>query len=160
MKTEADRIKRWREQKKAEGKTSLTVLLSQEARVILTEEKKKTGESYGAIIEKALQAMKLQANRPAVPKHFPRREDVLARASANGHQPSGSPPADGETGEQPARILIDDLDKQANIWGMNRNQTGEDQNRTYNLQTNEGFITRLFRFSAGSPFRGRKKWFK
>jgi hypothetical protein len=45
MRKEADRIKRWRERQKAEGKTSFTVLLSQEAREIITEEKEKQGRA-------------------------------------------------------------------------------------------------------------------
>jgi hypothetical protein len=58
MKKEADRIRRWRERQKAEGKTSFTVLLSQEAREFLAEEKEKSAESYAVIVEKALHTLK------------------------------------------------------------------------------------------------------
>jgi len=57
MKKPSDRIKIWREKQKAEGKTSITVLLSHEARAILAEEKEKTGESYSVIVENALQSL-------------------------------------------------------------------------------------------------------
>ena len=76
MKNEADRIRRWRERQKAEGKTSFTVLLSQEARDFLAEEKAKTGDCYAVIVEKALQTLKKQGYRPPVLKHFPKREEV------------------------------------------------------------------------------------
>ncbi len=105
MKKEADRIRRWRERKKAEGKSSFTVVLSQQAREILAEEKGKTGESYAVIMEKALLGLKRQGYTPPVLRHFPRREEVLARASAQNPPPA---PAAGRKGDQP-RILIDDL---------------------------------------------------
>lgn len=63
MKKQSDRTRDWRERQKAEGKTSITVLLSQEARSFLTEEKEKTGESYAVIVEKALQALKKHGYR-------------------------------------------------------------------------------------------------
>ena len=63
MKKQSDRIKIWREKQKAEGKSSITVLLSLEARTILTEEKEKTGESYSVIVERALRAQNKKSYR-------------------------------------------------------------------------------------------------
>jgi len=108
MKKEADRIRRWRERQKAEGKTSFTVLLSQEAREFLAEEKEKTGESYALIVEKALHTLKKQGYRPPVLKHFPKRDDVTARAAAREHHPPATAVTSHDNGAQP-RILIDDL---------------------------------------------------
>ena len=158
MRKEADRIKRWRERQKAEGKTSFTVLLSQEAREIITEEKEKTGESYAVIVEKALQTLKKQGYRPPVLKHFSKREEAVTRAAAREHHPPVTPVTSHENGPQP-RILIDDLANYPSLEDIEREQTGKEQNVIYDLKTNEGLITRLLRSSAG-PFGRKKKWFK
>jgi len=159
MKKEADRIRRWRERKKAEGKSSFTVVLSQEARDILAEEKEKTGESYAVIMEKALQGLKRQGYTPPVLRHFPRREEVLARAAVQDPAPS---PAAGrvnhEGGRQP-RILIDDLANYPTLEDIEREQAAKEQNGVNDLNSDEGLITRLLRSSAG-PFGRKKKWFK
>ncbi len=159
MKKEADRIRRWRERKKAEGKSSFTVVLSQEARDILAEEKEKTGESYAVIMEKALLSLKKQGYTPPVLRHFPRREEVLARAAV---QDSASSPAAGrvnhEGGRQP-RILIDDLANYPTLEDIEREQAAKEQNGANDLKSGEGLITRLLRSSAG-PFGRKKKWFK
>ena len=130
MKKEADRIKRWRERQKAEGKSSFTVLLSQEARDFLAEEKGKSGESYAVIVEKALQTLKKQGYRPPVLKHFPKREEVLARAAAREHHPSAVPVTSNENGEQP-RILIDDLANYPTLEDIEREQAGKEQKAAY-----------------------------
>jgi hypothetical protein len=158
VKKEADRIRHWRERKKAEGKTSLTVLLSQEARVILTEEKEKTGESYAVIVEKALHALKRQGYRPPVLKHFSKREEVPARVSTRNNPPPVIPLTTHESGGQPT-ILIDDLANYPSIEDIERKQAGKEQNDIYDLKSTQGLITRLLRFSKG-PFRRRNKWFK
>jgi len=155
---EADRIRRWRERKKAEGKTSFTILLSQEARVILTHEKEKTGESYAVIVEKALKALKEQGYGPPALKQFSKPEEALARVSARDNQPQVIPFTKNESGGQP-RILIDDLANYPRIKDIERKQAGEMQNDIYDLKSNERLFTRLLRFSKG-PFRQRKKWFK
>jgi predicted transcriptional regulator len=56
MRKDTERIKKWRERKKAEGKKSYTVVLSTEAQKVLVSEKDKTGSSYSVIIEKALKS--------------------------------------------------------------------------------------------------------
>ena len=158
MKKEADRIRSWRERQKAEGKTSITILLSQEARVILTEEKEKTGESYAVIVEKALQTLKKYGYRLPTPKHFSKREEVLARISTRDHQPSAIPVISHESGGQP-KILVDDLANNPSLEDIKREQTGKEQTGIYDLKSKEGLITRIFRSSGGS-FGRRKKWFK
>jgi hypothetical protein len=150
MSKEADRVKRWRERQKVEGRTSFTVLLSQEARAILTEEKEKTGESYAVIVEKALQSLKSQNGRPPSLKHFPKREDALTRMSLK-NQGSPIPSVTSHENEEQPRIIIDD--------SVNYPSHGETAHPHYNLHSNEGLITRLLRFSE-APFGRRKKWFK
>lgn len=158
MKKEADRIRRWRERQKAEGKTSFTILLSQEAREFLVEEKEKTGESYAIIVEKALHTLKKQGYRPPVLRTFPKREDGVTRAASREHYPPVTPVTSHENGAQP-RILIDDLANYPSLEDIEREQTGKEQNGIYDLKSNEGLITRLLRSSAG-PFGRKKKWFK
>ena len=155
MKKEADRIRRWRERQKAEGKSSFTVVLSQQAREILAEEKEKTGESYAVIMEKALLGLKRQGYTPPVLRHFPRREEVLARASAQNPPPA---PAAGRKGDQP-RILIDDLANYPSLEDIEREQAAKEPNGTYDTRVGEGLIARLLRSSPG-PFGRRKKWFR
>jgi len=155
MKKEADRIRRWRERKKAEGKSSFTVVLSQQAREILAEEKGKTGESYAVIMEKALLGLKRQGYTPPVLRHLPRREEVLARASAQNPPPA---PAAGRKGDQP-RILIDDLANYPSLEDIEREQAAKEPNGPYDTRVGEGLIARLLRSSPG-PFGRRKKWFR
>ena len=158
MGKEADRIKRWRERQKAEGKASYTVLLSREARVILNTEKEKTGESYAVIIEKALQSLNMQVYRPPDLRHFPKRKEALTNATARDHHPPVSPVASNENGGQP-KILIDDLANYPSIVDTPREQARNGQKVIYDLKSNEGLLARLLRFSEGS-FNRKKKWFK
>jgi hypothetical protein len=159
MKKEADRIRRWRERQKAEGKSSFTVVLSQEARDILAEEKEKTGESYAVIMEKALANLKRQSYTPPVLRHFPRREEVLARAATQ--DPSAIPAENrvNHEGDRQPRILIDDLANYPSLEDIEREQAAKEQNGIYDLKSNEGLITRLLRTSTG-PFGRKKKWFR
>jgi hypothetical protein len=158
MKKEVYRVRCWRERQKAEGKTSITVLLSQEARVFLAEEKEKTGESYAVIVEKAIQTLK-RHGRHRVPalKHFSKGEEGLAKIYTREQQPSVTPEAGQENRGQP-QILIDDLANYPNIKDIEREQAGIDLNGIYGLKSKEGLITRLFRSSV-SPFVHKKKWF-
>ncbi|HQL89884.1 MAG TPA: hypothetical protein PLQ15_04730 [Syntrophales bacterium] len=156
MKKEADRIRRWRERQKAEGKSSFTVVLSQQAREILAEEKEKTGESYAVIMEKALLGLKRQGYTPPVLRHFPRREEVLARASAQNPPPA---PAAGRKGGDQPRILIDDLANYPSLEDIEREQAAKEPNGPYDTRVGEGLIARLLRSSPG-PFGRRKKWFR
>ncbi len=159
MKKEADRIRRWRERKKAEGKSSFTVVLSHEAREVLAEEKEKTGESYAVIMEKALLGLKKQGYTPPVLRHFPRREEVLARAAAQDPPPASQAGRVNHEGDRQPRILIDDLANYPTLEDIEREQTAKEQDGVYDLKSSEGLITRLLRSSAG-PFGRKKKWFK
>jgi hypothetical protein len=58
MGTEKERIRRWRERNKVEGRKSVTIVISKKAYHVLSEEKEKTGDNYGAIVERALLNMK------------------------------------------------------------------------------------------------------
>ncbi|HPG71056.1 MAG TPA: hypothetical protein PLT21_03365 [Syntrophales bacterium] len=160
MKKEADRVRRWREKKKAEGKSSFTVVLSRDAREFLAAEKEKTGESYAVIMEKALTSLKRQAYTPPVLRHFPRREEALARAAASPHPPA-APSAGrvGHEGNRQPRILIDDLANYPSLEDIEREQAAKEQSGICNPRSGEGFITRLLRSSTG-PFSRKKKWFR
>ena len=159
MKKDTDRIKRWRERQKAEGKTSFTVLLSQEARGILAEEKGRTGESYAVIVEKALQTLKKQSYRPPSKKHFSMREEVPERIGTGDHRrPLGVPVAGDEKGDQRKLLLVDDLANYP-VEDIKREQPGKEQHGSYDLKSNEGLVSRLFRASA-SLFGHKKKSFR
>ena len=54
MGTGKERLRRWRERNRAEGKQSFTIMLSKEAGEILCDEKKASETSYSVIIENAL----------------------------------------------------------------------------------------------------------
>lgn len=58
MKTGKERIRRWRERNKMEGRKSVTIVISNKAYYVLSKEKQKTGDNYGTIIEKALLNMR------------------------------------------------------------------------------------------------------
>jgi hypothetical protein len=159
MKKDTDRIRRWRERQKAEGKTSFTVLLSQEARGILAEEKGKTGQSYAVIVEKALQTLKMQSYRPPAKKHFSMREGVPARVVTGDHnQRLGIPVTSNEKRDQRKLLLVDNL---ANCPGedIKHEQAEKEQNGIYDLKFNEGLVSRLFRASA-RLFGHKKKSFR
>ncbi len=155
MKNEADRIRRWRERQKAEGKTSFTVVLSQEAREYLAEEKAKTGDSYAVIVEKAIQTLKKQGYRPPVLKHYPKREEVLTKSAAREHSTPPSPVTSYDHGEQ-KRILIDDLANYPTLEDIERERAAKEQDMRYDIKPSEGIISRLLRTSTGR----KKKWFK
>jgi len=156
MKKQSDRIKYWRERQKAEGKSSITVLLSQEARLFLTEEKEKTGESYAVIVEKALQSLKKHGYRRPALKYFPNREDASERISPREHQPSVIPKISHESTAQP-KILIDDLANYPRIEDIKREQAEKRKNGLQDLNFNEGLFARLLRSSAGIIGIGRNR---
>ncbi len=58
MGTGKERIRRWREKNEQKGRKTITVFISKDAHDILNIEKEKTGENYGAIVEKAILNMK------------------------------------------------------------------------------------------------------
>jgi len=54
MGTGKERIRRWRERNKIEGRKSVTIVISKKVYYALSKEKEKTGDTYGNIVEKAL----------------------------------------------------------------------------------------------------------
>ncbi|MGZ6249648.1 MAG: hypothetical protein ACXWMC_08550 [Syntrophales bacterium] len=58
MVTGKERIRRWRERNKVEGRKSVTIVISKKAYHVLSEEKERTSDNYGAIVERALLNMK------------------------------------------------------------------------------------------------------
>lgn len=62
MGTGKERIRRWRERHKIEGRKSVTIVISKKAYNVLSAGKDKTGENYGAIVERALLNMKRHAS--------------------------------------------------------------------------------------------------
>jgi hypothetical protein len=158
MNKQSDRIKNWRERQKTEGKTSVTVLISQEVREFLAEEKKTTGDNYSVIVEKAIQTLKSYNYRLPNRKHFSKREDILPRGSTKDHQPSVIPITIHEDGGQP-KILIDDTTNYPSQRETEREKAGENLNGTNDHKLKEGLLNRLFRSSEVS-FSRKKKWFK
>jgi len=77
MGTGKDRLRRWRERNRAEGKQSFTVMLSQEAKDVLHEEKRTSGASYSTIIEKTLLNFRKTAGAPFAGDHKPTRARIL-----------------------------------------------------------------------------------
>ena len=53
-KIDKERVKRWRDRCQMAGGHSLQVMLSPEARSVLESEREKTGESFTAIVNKAI----------------------------------------------------------------------------------------------------------
>ncbi len=77
MGTGRERLRRWRERNRAEGKKSFTVMLSQEAQDILSEEKKGSGATYSAIIENALLNFRKTVDAAAPTNYMPKRPKIL-----------------------------------------------------------------------------------
>ncbi|MDO9514698.1 MAG: hypothetical protein Q7J01_01175 [Syntrophales bacterium] len=77
MGTGKERLRRWRERNRAEGKQSFTIMLSQEAKEILLEEKEIAGANYSTIIEKALLNFRKMAGTPVTDDHKPKRAKIL-----------------------------------------------------------------------------------
>ena len=58
MGTGKERIRRWRDRNKIEGRKSVTIVISKKAYYVLSKEKEKRGDNYGTIVEEALLNMK------------------------------------------------------------------------------------------------------
>ena len=157
MKKQSDRVRDWRDRQKAEGKTSITVLLSPEARGILAEKKEQTGESYSVIVEKAIQTLKKQSSRLPGSKHV-RREDAVARVSAR-HDQSPVISAPGQESRHEPKLLIDDLANYPSLKDIELEQALKREKGLYDFQMKKGVFKRLFRTPNGSLGR-RKKWFQ
>ena len=150
MKKQSDRIKIWREKQKAEGKTSITVLLSHEARVILAEEKEKTGESYSVVVERALHALNKKNYKLPSQKQF-RRDDNPAKLSTGYQQPVVPVPIQENAGKP--KLLIDDLVHYPSVKDIELEQTLKKMRGISDTKLKKGLFSRLFRFSTGPKSR-------
>ncbi|MDD4356066.1 MAG: hypothetical protein PHN98_02350 [Smithellaceae bacterium] len=156
MKKQSDRIKIWREKQKAEGKSSITVLLSLEARTILTEEKEKTGESYSVIVERALRAQNKKSYRLPTQKQS-RQDKILANVSTGYQQPVIPVPIKENAGKP--KPLIDDLVHYPSVKDIELEQALKKMRGGSDTNLKKGLFNKLFRISRGSKSR-RKKWFQ
>lgn len=105
MSTGKERLRRWRERNRAEGKQSFTVMLSQEAKDVLCEEKEISGASYSTIIEQALLNFKKPAETLSIANQIPKRPKILIDEDGI---------LRGETGQQkiPGQTIIVENDTQ------------------------------------------------
>ncbi|MBW2561037.1 MAG: hypothetical protein JRE40_09305 [Deltaproteobacteria bacterium] len=77
MGTGKERLRRWRERNRAQGKQSFTIMLSQEAKDVLCEKKRISGASYSTIIERALLNVGKTAGIPVTVEHTPKKAKIL-----------------------------------------------------------------------------------
>jgi hypothetical protein len=134
-----ERIRKWRERKRVEGKKSFTVVLSVEAQKVLVSEKNKTGSNYSTIVEKAL----LNLIKPAF------KPSTAGRLSATAEVFEKKVPANITSNDKNFKkipVLIDDLD----------NYT---ISAPYDFKSNESFISRILRSSRNKLSR-KKKWLR
>jgi hypothetical protein len=158
MKKQSDRVRDWRERQKADGKTSITVLLSPEAREILAQEKEQSAESYSVIVEKALLALKKQGHGLPGLKPF-RPEKGKDRSFARAHQRAVMPAASSESAGESKKLLIDDLANYPSLKDLELEQAQKKENGLYDFKSRKGFMNRLFSPSPESLGR-KKKWFQ
>ena len=160
MNKDAQRIKRWRERRRAEGKKSFTLVLSKESQEILDSEKEMTGETYSAIVEKALLGLKKPTFRPPL-KYPPSWDHALAHRSASipGHAAGNVASHASHPGEDGGhvKLLIDDLANEPlnDILEGNLAHGGKDL-LVSDIKLNQGFLTRLLDLSRQKLFRGKK----
>lgn len=72
-KTDRERQMRWRRNKLAEGRKDIHIMLEPKAQRILDQEKRRTGESYVQIINRAI--LKLKDKSPKVSKRVREKQD-------------------------------------------------------------------------------------
>ncbi len=156
VKKQADRIKDWRERQKAEGRTSITVVLSPDARAILADQKEKSGQTYSAVVEQALQALQKQSYRVSgvTPS---RRENIRT------HRPARHDPFPDHAAKQPERagepkILIDDLANYPTLKDIEMEQALKKESGLHDFSARKGLFNRLFSFSNGPMARKKKRF--
>jgi hypothetical protein len=157
MVRQSDRVKSWRQRQKAEGKMSVTVLLSDEAREILNREKEATGESYSVVVEKALKSLKKPGHRLPNQRH-PHKEEKGDLPSLRNHQPPLPTQVKQENGTH-QKILIDDLANYPSLKDIEMEQALKKTPALDDSRLSKGFINRLFRPSS-NLLGHRKKWFQ
>lgn len=137
MGTGKERIRRWRERNKIEGRKSITIVISKKAYYVLSSEKEKTGDNYGTIVEKALLNMK---------RHTSLMDNVTGNVSGSVSS-NGIIPIETVT----TKKLIDEGDYPTNInhFRVKNGRFIFDGEETLN----QGFLMRILKSS-------RKKLFK
>ncbi|MGZ6236661.1 MAG: hypothetical protein ACXWMJ_05025 [Syntrophales bacterium] len=128
MVTGKERIRRWRERNKVEGRKSVTIVLSKKAYHVLSEEKEKTADNYGAIVERALLNMK-------------RHKSLMDNVASNGI---------GST-TVTTKKLIDEGDYPLKINNSRATSGGIIFDAEETL--NKGFLTRLLKTSKRKLFK-------
>lgn len=142
MGTEKERLKRWREKNRAEGKKSYTIMLSRDAQHILKREKERADATYSTVIERALLQF---GNASTIP--VPGREK-----SDTSNEIGVASNVTRNAGVERARLLIDD---EVAMRGFSRNdEFGMDREGIEELRN--GLIPRLLRMSKRRKFRLRK----
>ncbi|HOD36497.1 MAG TPA: hypothetical protein PLR20_11950 [Syntrophales bacterium] len=136
MGNDTERIRKWRERKKAEGKRSFTVVLSDEAQKVLVSEKNKTGSSYSAVVEKALLGLVKPVYKPIKTRHLSNTEvfdsKVTRNVTSNGQYVKKIP------------VIIDDTE----------NYT---ISTPYYIKSEEGWLSRIIRSSKERVFPKKKR---
>jgi hypothetical protein len=137
MGTGKERIRRWRERNKMEGRKSVTIVISKKAYYVLSKEKEKTGDNYGSIVEKALLNMK-------------RHTSLMGNVTSN---ISGSVESNGivPTVTVTTKKLIDEGDYPNSI---NHSRTRDGGSLFDREETqNRGFLTRMLESSRRKLFK-------
>jgi len=137
MGTGKERIRRWRERNKIEGRKSITIVISKKAYYVLSKEKEKTGDNYGTIVEKALLNMK---------KHTSMVGNVTSNVS-------GSVSSNGiiPTVTVTTKKLIDEGDYPSKINHSRAKNGGIIFGSEETL--NQGFLTRILKSSRRKLFK-------
>jgi hypothetical protein len=137
MGTGKERIRRWRERNKMEGRKSVTIVISKKAYYVLSNEKEKTGDNYGNIVEKALLNMK-------------RHTSLMGNVTSN---VTGSVESNGivPTVTVTTKKLIDEGDYPNSI---NHSRTRDEGILFDREETqNRGFLTRILESSRRKLFK-------
>ncbi|TFG92902.1 MAG: hypothetical protein E4H15_02640 [Syntrophobacterales bacterium] len=128
MGTGKERLRRWRERNRAEGKQSFTIMLSQEAKEVLREEKEISGASYSTTIEQALLNAGKTVGTPVTVDHRPERAKILI--------------------DEDGILLRGEIERKEE----NREQIPVEDNS----QLSEGFIPRLLKRSSSRSYKLKK----
>jgi len=147
MGNDKERIRKWRERKRAEGKKSFTVVLSMEAQKVLLSEKDKTGSSYSAVIEKAL--LNLKKPNYKLPKARYMSAEVFEK-KVTGNVTSN----DKYFNKIP--IIIDDLANYPKSKELTEHLGHDKGTYRHNLKSGESFISRILRSSRNKLSRKKK----
>lgn len=144
MGTEKERLRRWREKNRANGKKSYTIMLSREAQYVLKGEKERSDATYSSIIERALLRLRsvsiteLKEGERSVASN----EYGVARNVTSNDQTGGN------------RLLIDDEVAMKGFGSTNEYGIGKIEDNREELRN--GLIPRLLKMSKRRKFRFKK----